>query len=106
MKHGRYALPASLVSFAIANGLKCTWCGEDVDLTASIQHPRSPTREHLKPHSLGGSTMGLALAHKRCNARRGTIEESAFRRLLKGETCTAHEMWPHLFPELKESEEK
>ena len=55
------------------DGTSCALCGEDVDLTVKWPHGDAPTRDHVIPHSLGGSDdpSNLQLAHARCNRRKG-----------------------------------
>lgn len=101
LRHSLRAIPPTLAAFANRHDLVCTWCLGKVDLTVALDHPLAPTREHLVPRAAGGHNRSdnLLLAHRRCNARRGTIEALAYRRLLAGEALTAAEMWPHLFGE-------
>jgi len=91
-------LSPRLVAFARKFNLVCCWCDEEVALDVHASHPRAPTREHIVPRANGAPrkspASNLALAHYECNQRRGTMEESAYRRLLRGEAVTAMELWP------------
>ena len=84
--------------FAAAHGGRCFWCGRLVLLDVDVNHPLAPTREHLMPRSVDPSRRNdpenIALAHKLCNYRRGTIAAEAYLRLCRGEAVTLAEMYP------------
>lgn len=52
---------------------QCCWCGKPMQFV-NPQKWDYETFEHLKPKSKGGTNAigNLALAHKKCNAERGT----------------------------------
>jgi 5-methylcytosine-specific restriction endonuclease McrA len=56
------------------DGDKCLHCGERVRFSDPESDPLAATIEHIIPVARGGSNymFNLALAHYRCNARRGT----------------------------------
>lgn len=51
----------------------CHLCGKPVDMSLSGRHPLGPTADHLVPVSCGGGDEphNVALAHRRCNVKRG-----------------------------------
>ena len=51
----------------------CHLCGRPVDMSLSGKHPLGPTADHLVPVSCGGGDEphNVALAHRRCNVKRG-----------------------------------
>ncbi len=89
-------ISARLLSAVQTQGNSCHWCGEPFRLDLGSEHPLSPSREHGKPKSMGGTKI-LAIVHRRCNLIRGIIEADAFRRLMDGEAVTREDLWPHLF---------
>lgn len=55
-------------------GDRCHLCGKKIDFSLPPNHPLSVTEDHLIPISLPGSWHGpgnVALAHRRCNSRKG-----------------------------------
>jgi 5-methylcytosine-specific restriction endonuclease McrA len=52
----------------------CHLCRKSIDMTLSGRHPQGPTIDHLLPVSCGGGdeAHNVALAHSRCNVKRGT----------------------------------
>lgn len=52
----------------------CHLCRKPIDMTLSGRHPQGPTIDHLLPVSCGGGdeAHNVALAHSRCNIKRGT----------------------------------
>ena len=51
----------------------CHLCGKRVDMALSGLDPMGPTADHLVPVSCGGGDEphNVALAHRRCNVKRG-----------------------------------
>ena len=66
--------PYSLHDLFVASGGKCHLCGNKVNMNLSGSHPEGPTVDHLLPLSDGGldCRTNVALAHRRCNIKRGT----------------------------------
>lgn len=56
------------------DGWRCHLCRTKVDASLSGRHPDGPTIDHLVPLADGGKDepMNVAIAHRRCNVRRGT----------------------------------
>lgn len=52
---------------------RCHLCGKTVDRHLNGRHPLGPTLDHVIPLSRGGehSRANVALAHRRCNTRKG-----------------------------------
>lgn len=57
----------------------CHLCGKPVDPKATGK--RAPSRDHIVPRSQGGphKLANLALAHRNCNHKRGSISVEAYR---------------------------
>jgi 5-methylcytosine-specific restriction endonuclease McrA len=62
-----------LRDIAERDACRCHLCGKPVDMTLSGRHPQGPTADHLVPVSCGGGDEphNVALAHRRCNVKRG-----------------------------------
>lgn len=67
------ALPIDIYGLAERDGINCLYCGEVVDLSIPSPDNMSPSIDHIKPWSLGGSNeaSNLALLHRICNVRKG-----------------------------------
>jgi len=63
-----------LADVAKRDGFRCHICGARVDMGLSGRHPMGPTADHLLPVAAGGGdeSTNIALAHLRCNIKRGT----------------------------------
>lgn len=63
----------SLAGIGARDGWRCHLCTGRVDRTLSGLHPDGPTIDHLIPLAKGGrdEARNVALAHRRCNLRRG-----------------------------------
>lgn len=66
--------PYRLVDIGERDAWVCHLCGKPVDRTLSGRHPKGPTADHLIPvaHGGGDDPHNVALAHSRCNIKRGT----------------------------------
>lgn len=64
---------ATFVDLAARDGALCGLCGCDVDLSARLPDPMSPSVDHISPVSRGGSNHpdNLQLAHLLCNKSKG-----------------------------------
>lgn len=74
---------ASVVSRVLADESVCHLCGDVVDKSLPAFLPGSPEVDEIIPVSLGGDPFDRSnchLAHKSCNARRGNMSVSEFRR--------------------------
>lgn len=69
----RSRLTVTAWDLAARDGTACGICGKEVDMSLSPRSAMGPTRDHIKPWSLGGSDDpdNLRLAHSVCNIRRG-----------------------------------
>lgn len=58
---------------AAAHGHYCHLCRGDIDMRLYYPHAEAPTIDHITPASIGGKDVmsNYALAHFRCNIRRG-----------------------------------
>ena len=58
------------------DGSKCKICGLDIDFDLIFPNQLSPSVDHIKPYSLGGSNdlENLQLAHLRCNSIKSNRE--------------------------------
>lgn len=75
--HSRYTLS----SIAERDGFRCHICRRLVKMSLSGMDPQGPTLDHLVPLSQGGPNdpSNLALAHRKCNLKRGTSGEVQLR---------------------------
>lgn len=64
----------TLADIGSRDGWRCHLCGRSVNRLKSGNLPTGPTIDHLIPISQGGADTreNVALAHRRCNTRRGT----------------------------------
>ena len=64
----------NLLDIAQRDNHRCHICGKPVDMSLSGRHPQGPTADHLLPVAAGGGDdpWNIALAHRRCNIKRGT----------------------------------
>lgn len=62
-------IPTTVADLVARDGSDCRLCGEPVDLALAWPDRMAPTRDHIVPHSLGGShdADNLQLAHFLCN---------------------------------------
>lgn len=69
--HGAWLVNLRLL--ADRDGHRCHLCRRKVRWDVPYRHPLYPSRDHLIPQSFGGGheMVNLALAHRRCNSRRG-----------------------------------
>ena len=53
---------------------RCSICGEPLDPSLTMPHPRAITRDHYIPRSHGGARIenNIFLAHRACNARKAS----------------------------------
>lgn len=63
-----------LAQIAFRDGWTCHICGKPVDPSLNGRDPMGPTADHLVPvaHGGGSEPSNVALAHRRCNVKRGT----------------------------------
>ena len=74
---------ASVIARVLAEETVCHLCGTKVDKSLPAGLPGSPEVDEIIPVSLGGDPFdrsGCRLSHKSCNARRGNMTVSEFRR--------------------------
>lgn len=77
---GYRRLRASLVQHAIANGLACPECGQQ------MRHGQALHVDHITPVAYGGTNhpTNLRITHARCNMRKGARATSESRTPLRG----------------------